>query len=218
MGRNREVKEEHVTGPCTKSFDKILKEIGVERHTIYGNHCHLLLKDTNIVKLCGTISNVICEIGEGVEYRNSLVETDKMTAASHYMPTAIPFSMMQNILEVNVMTVFEHHVGEFMLYFRSNWSSINISPILHFLEYHTAHFLRLWGTGCGFYGEQGAESAHNGINRMKLRFANVKNDLSRLEYKMNQHLLSTNPKAQAIKPFKIQDSRNLFSYMYTIIV
>ena len=89
-------------------------------------------------------------------------------------------------LEDNVITVFEHHVAEFMLYFRSNWPSINISKKLHLLEYHTAHFLRLWGTGCGLYGEQGEEFTHNGINRMKHRYANVKNDLSRLEYIMNQ--------------------------------
>ena len=89
---DKDVKEVHVTGPCTKSLDAILKEIGVERqayhgNTIYGNHCHLLLKDNNIMKLCGTISNVIlCEIGEGVEYRNSLVETDNMTP-----PLRLPF-------------------------------------------------------------------------------------------------------------------------------
>ena len=67
------VKEEHVTGPCTKSLDTIFKEIGVEWQAYYGNtindnHCHLLLKDNNIV--------ILCEIGEGVKYRNSLVETD----------------------------------------------------------------------------------------------------------------------------------------------
>ena len=31
------------------------------------------------------------------------------------------------------------------------------------------------------------ESAHNGINKMKHRYSNVKNDLNRLEYIMNQH-------------------------------
>ena len=158
------------------------------------------LKDNNIVKLCGTISNVIlCEIGEGFEYRNSLVETDKMTAALRLYANCHSIFNSAKHLEDNIITVFEYHVAEFMLYFRSNCPSINISPKLHLLEYHTAHFL---GTGCGFYGEQEAESAHNGINRMKHRYANVKNDLSRLEYIMNQHLLSTNPKAQAIKPAK----------------
>ena len=73
---------------------------------------------------------------------------------------------------------------------------------MHLLEYHTSTFLRSWGTGCGFYGEQGAESAHNGINRMKHCYSNVKNDLKCLEYIMNQHHLSTNPKAMALKPHK----------------
>ena len=212
---DKDVKEEHVTGPCTKSLDPILKEICVERqayygNTIYGNHCHLLLKENNIVKLCGTIPNeILCEIGEGVEYRNSFVETDKMPAALRLYANCHSIFNSAKHLEDNIITVSEHHVAEFMLYFRSNWPSINISPRLHLLEYLTAHFLRLWGTGCGFYGEQGAESAHNGINRMKHRYANVKNDLSRLEYIMNLHLLSTNPKAQATKPAKrTRKSRN----------
>ena len=157
-------------------------------NTIYGNHCHLLLKDNNIVKLFGTISNVIlCEIGEGVEYRNSLVETDKMTAPLRLYDDCHSISNNAKHLKDNITTVFEHHVAEFMLYFRSSWLPINRSPKLHLLEYYTAHFLRLWGTGCGFCGELGEESAHNGINRMKHRYANVKNDLSRLEYTMNQH-------------------------------
>ena len=61
---DKNVKEEHVTGPCTKSLDIILKEIGVERqvyygNTINGNHCHLLLKE----KYCETVWNDIqCDI------------------------------------------------------------------------------------------------------------------------------------------------------------
>ena len=91
------------------------------------------------------------------------------------------FNCAKQVFEDDIV-VFEHHVTEFMSYFRSNWPRINISPKLHLLEYHTADFLRLWGTGCGFYGEQAAESAHNGINRMKSSYANVKNDLKRLGY------------------------------------
>ena len=134
------------------------------------------------------------EIAEGDEYRNSLVETDKMTAALRLYADCHSIFNSAKHLGDNVITVFEHHVAKFMLYFQSNWQSINISPKLHLLEYYTAHFLRLWGTG--------EESAHNGINRMKHRYDNMKNNLSRLEYIMNQHLFLTNPKAQAIKPTK----------------
>ena len=35
-------------------------------------------------------------------------------------------------------------------------------------------FLWQWKTGYGLYGEQGGESAHNGINKMKHRYQNVK--------------------------------------------
>ena len=34
-------------------------------------------------------------------------------------------------------------------------------------------FLWKWKTGCGLYGEQGVESAHNGINKMKHHYTNA---------------------------------------------
>ena len=50
------MKCEDTNGPCVKSLDVTLKEIGVERqayysNTITGNHCHILMKDENIIKL-----------------------------------------------------------------------------------------------------------------------------------------------------------------------
>ena len=54
------VKCEDTSGPCVKSLDVTLKEIGVERqayysNTITGNHCHILMNDENIIKLSDSI-------------------------------------------------------------------------------------------------------------------------------------------------------------------
>ena len=61
-------------------------------------------------------------------------------------------------------------------------------------------FISKWKTGCGLYGEQGIESAHNGISKMKHQYFNIKNDLERLKYIMNRHLISTNAQVQIMKP------------------
>ena len=87
-----------------------------------------------------------------------------------------------------------------MCFFRTNWPKINISPKLHILEDHVLDFLKKWGVGLGFYGEQGGESIHHEFNRMKNNYSNIKNPVDRLKYIMKQHLLSTFPEAQVLKP------------------
>ena len=52
-------------GPCQKSIDPALKQIGVERQAYYGgtligNHCHQILKEDNTQALCDSIPNCFC--------------------------------------------------------------------------------------------------------------------------------------------------------------
>lgn len=70
------------------------------------------------------------------------------------------------------------------------------------MEDHIIPFLRMWGVGCGFYGEQGGESLHKTINSMGRNYTCIKNDLAQLKYVMNNHLASTNPRAASIRVVK----------------
>ena len=68
------------------------------------------------------------------------------------------------------------------------------------LEDHVVDFVGKWNAGLGFYGEQGGESIHKEFNRMRDRYANIRNPVDRLKYVMNQHLLTAFPRAQELKP------------------
>ena len=68
------------------------------------------------------------------------------------------------------------------------------------LEDHVPEFLQRWGIGLGFYGEQGGESIHHEFKKMTDRYSNVRNPTERLKYTMNQHLLTTFPKAKELQP------------------
>ena len=87
-----------------------------------------------------------------------------------------------------------------MSFIRLNWPDENISPKLHMLEDHVIEFLTQWRAGLGFYGEQGGESIHAEFSSMINRYKSVRNPVERLKYTMNQHLLTTFPKAQDLKP------------------
>ena len=200
-------------GPCVDSLDGTLKEIGVVRQAYYsnsitGNHCHILLKEMNIIKLCDSIPIIVLsQVGETALYRDSLIKFEKIKMLlTLYSKCDAIFNVARYLKDDEILN-FQQVVNEFMCYLREHFPDINISPKLHMLEDHMFDFLWKWKTGCGLYGEQGVESAHNGINKMKHRYTNVKNNLNRLEYIMNQHLLSTNPKVQVIRPKK--RTRNL---------
>ena len=203
---DKQVKEDDVIGPCEKKLDCLLKEIGVERqayygNTIVGNHCHLLLKESSIKKLSNVVKDtVLVELGEGLEYREADAKGEKISEVFTYYSKCHKVLNSADYVDDSCIIKFCDDVSIFMKYLRFNWPEINISPKLHLLEYHAADFLKRWNSGCGFFGEQGAESAHNGINRMKDRYKCVRNDKDQLIYIMNQHLLSTNPKAQNVKP------------------
>ena len=102
---------------------------------------------------------------------------------------------------MHIVYIFlETSIKEYLEFFRTNWPEVNISPKLHMMEDHMIPFLRQWRVGFGFYGEQGGESIHHEFKQMKNRYSNIKNPVDRLQYLMNQHLLSTFPKAQELKP------------------
>ena len=193
-------------GPCVKSLDSTLAEIGVERqayysNTITGNHCHVLLRDVNIEKLCNSIPAIVLTfVGECDIYRKSIATFEKVKVLlKSYAQCHNIFNVARHLTDEEI-TEFKNYVTLFMFHLRVDWPQVKITPKMHMLEDHMFDFISKWKTGCGLYGEQGIESAHNGINKMKHRYSNIKNDLERLNYIMNQHLLSTNAQAQIIKP------------------
>ena len=68
-------------------------------------------------------------------------------------------------------------------------------------------FVRKWKVGIGFYGEQGIESIHNAVNKLRRTYSTVQRDTDRLECMMKQQLLSCHSKPKTIQPKKVK--RNL---------
>ena len=68
------------------------------------------------------------------------------------------------------------------------------------LEEHAVNFIKRWGAGFGFYGEQGAESIHNNFNNLQRTYARMKPDSRRLESMMKEHLTRVHPVAKKMRP------------------
>ena len=64
-------------------------------------------------------------------------------------------------------------------------------------EDHIVLFLKMWRVGCGFLGEQDAESLHASMNSTRVHYNNVRNETDSLAYLMN-------PEARKLKVEKAE--------------
>ena len=209
----KDLTKELNSGPCFTSIDSTLNRIGVERAkyfggTIVGNDCHKLLKPHNIAILCDSLVSVLNQNITNEELSISTIERLEQFKLmfSKYADCHNVFNSARYLSPAEVVELEVNIIG-FMAYLRCNFPEISITPKLHMLEDHMIPFIRRWGAGCGFFGEQGGESIHSKFNNLKRNYANIKNKSDCLKSIMQSHLSNTNPYARAKRVVK--KKRNL---------
>lgn len=60
-----------------------------------------------------------------------------------------------------------------MKFYRASFET-SVTPKMHFLEDHVVPWVRRWKVGLSFHGEQGAESLHAEINKLKGPFHSIR--------------------------------------------
>ena len=200
-------------GPCQRSIDKTLKYLGVERQAyfggcIIGNHCDKLLIDINVDRLCSSLLPIVIQsVGDEHELNEKTLqrcENFKLLFKKYVCHRTFNSAAA---LSVNDTHELKANIESFMIFFRSKFPDIRISPNLHILEGHVVPFIRRCDVGSRFYGEQGGESIHKTINAMKHNYSNIKNARERLKYVMCTHLAATNPNTSSKRVLK--KKRNL---------
>ena len=194
----------------------------VEREPYYGkclvgNACHTILKQKNIEILCNAIPSIVeAETDDALLHANSVDTCSKfrhlllLYSACHQMLNSslyllLLYSACHQIFHSSLLLgdsgikVLAQNIITFMEHFRITWPNERITPKMHILEDHVVEFIIDWKIGCGFYGEQGGEAVHQEFNKMSSAYNNIKNNLDRLRYKMDMHMLSTAPKAGGLK-------------------
>lgn len=86
-----------------------------------------------------------------------------------------------------------------MSFYRENFHE-NLTPKMHVLEEHIVPFIKKWNVGTGLMGEQGAESIHAAINRIKQRFRAIPNKEKQLLCVIKEHHLQVSPSNQSRAP------------------
>ena len=83
-------------------------------------------------------------------------------------------------------------INSYMAAFRQHFPKVTI-PKQHILEHHCIPFIQHTHFGLGFLGEQGTENSHQAIKKLEKRACGITNDVEKLRFIMNTHLLHVSP-------------------------
>ena len=102
----------------------------------------------------------------------------------------------------NDVNDIEDPISMYMNFYRTHFSEVRIIPKQHILEAHCVQWIRRWGFGLAFHGEQGGEEMHATVNTLKRRAWGLKNDEDRLCLLMKEQLTQASPVLLATPPKK----------------
>ena len=94
-----------------------------------------------------------------------------------------------------------------MAYYRKTFPGASVLPKMHIMEEHVLPFIRKWRVGCGFLGEQGAESIHKYFNILDRTYCSIPDRLTRLKQKVVEHYLHTAPALVESRPVPVKRRR-----------
>ena len=88
-----------------------------------------------------------------------------------------------------------------MLFYDSTESfTATVLPKMHMLEDHLVPWVKRWKVGCGYMGEQGAESLHATFNNVERAYNNIVDRVERLRVLLQNHYFKLLPANKSLEP------------------
>ncbi|KAI8494387.1 hypothetical protein Bbelb_276130 [Branchiostoma belcheri] len=81
------------------------------------------------------------------------------------------------------------NIKHFLAKYRELFPTSSVSVKMHLLEEHVIPWIRCWGVGLGFHGEQGVEQVHAVFNRINRSTSSIPDAVRRLKSTLETHLL-----------------------------
>ncbi|XP_065667077.1 uncharacterized protein LOC136087630 isoform X2 [Hydra vulgaris] len=194
-------------GPCIQQIELILQKLKVQRQAYHGksfigNHIHKMLKKKSILELCNSVPLLVYNNGlSGTTVHEKSVEiSSKYKQLFNKLSNCYSIFSSKGTMTIIELTQLETYVDDLMQFYHAKWPQGSVPPKLHMMEDHAIPFLQKWGAGFGFYGEQGGESIHHELNKLKIIYQSIPSPTMRLKSILKSHHLKTNPKNRALRP------------------
>ncbi|CAH1266636.1 Hypp3462 [Branchiostoma lanceolatum] len=87
----------------------------------------------------------------------------------------------------------EEAIKSLMAFYRETFPTCTIPVKMHMLEDHVAEWIRKWGFGLGFHGEQGIEEIHAALNNIGRTTWGIASKTKQLQSLLYNHLIAVSP-------------------------
>ncbi|XP_038049523.1 uncharacterized protein LOC119723080 isoform X2 [Patiria miniata] len=184
-------------GPLAGQLDITLQEFRVKRQafdgkSFVGNHVHKCCKKENIKLLTDALvikTQQVCA---------SLVPAAASIAAKyaqlfHLFGTCHRMYNSASLLDDSAIDALDQAIKDYMNFFRGEFPSESIPPKMHLLEDHVMPWIRRWGFGLGFHGEQGGESVHSHFNCLRRDVRGISAEVDILKSVVKSQWIMTSP-------------------------
>ncbi len=195
------------SGPLVDSLDKGLQRNGIHMQAYHGksfvgNDVHKFLKEDvytdvfdGMVKVCKTLTG------------NQDIIDDAMEIAKKYKIGVGLYSTVHMLvahsdhMESEEIPLVCSAIKDFMEYYRLVLK-LSVTVKCHILEDHIVPWLERYPFGLGLLGEQGTESVHAVINRIKRNYQAIPSEEKRLQTIVEEHYLKCAPELSVYFPRK----------------
>ena len=189
------------SGPVTAHLEVILKKHKIEiqayhSRSFVGNHCSQYLKEPVFTDLCDSIPSKTAELT-----KNSHIQETAERISSKFKQLACLFSAVHravshcNPIPESDIDDIQDLIDSYLAFYRQHFP-MKILPKHHFLEDHATQWIRRWGFGMGFHGEQGGEALHAEFNILQRRAQGIQQRAQQMISIMKEHHTKTSPRIQ----------------------
>ncbi len=194
-------------GPLVDALDKGLQRNGIHMQAYHGksfvgNDVHKFLKEDvysdvfdGMVKVCKTLT------GNQEIIDNAMEIAKKYKIGVGLYSTVHMFVAHSDFMEPEEIPLVHDAIKDFMAYYRSDLK-LSVTVKCHILEDHIIPWLERYPFGLGLLGEQGTESVHAVINRIKRNYQALPSEEKRLQTIVEEHSLRCAPELSVYFPPK----------------
>ena len=195
-----------VEGPCRGSLEPVLQHNHIQRQAYHGgafvgNHASIALQPDVILAIVGAPTAVVRDrypalLEYAVEIESRYKKLFQAYGACRRFSHCRKLST-EDISEQDIAIKTFLRLCRLEIVDRKQG---HITPKLHLLESHTVPSARRFSVGLGLLAEHSSESIHARFNSLNRDYQLMPNELQRMRAVCQQHLVSTLPQHDALRP------------------
>ncbi|XP_078681781.1 uncharacterized protein LOC144916526 [Branchiostoma floridae x Branchiostoma belcheri] len=220
---SEDIKNRHqitsTNGPLSSLLDTVLQNNNARRQAYHGggfvgNHVEVMLKEQAIEDLTSAAKQAAEEIVTQFEAfpldlvtRSNDIRVKYETIFKAFAKCHKGYSHTNSMTNEEISNL-DCSIKHFLAKYRELFPTSSVSVKMHLLEEHVIPWIRCWGVGLGFHGEQGVEQVHAVFNRINRSTSSIPDAVRRLKSTLETHLLQVHPGRQDGVPAPKKRRRN----------